>query len=325
MPSAPGEPTDGSAVLLRHGLARSLADVPDRCRHLRRHLHRRDPRPVGDHGGLDPDLVHLFLGRERRALPDGRHLHGRGLRRLAHRDPAQHPRRALRHRYGARRLSHGAARRGRRGYRHHHRDVGARRLRRHLRAGGVRAGDLRLRVELPAARLHAARHPRHPAGRLALGREPGQGRGRRLPRAADRHRRSRPADRRGALHLRHHRSLERHLLRRGDDRPLRGVRGAGPAAQHRHAGDQAEDRQDHAVVRRGEEVPVAVAADLDYRRDHRRAARRRRRHRGADGLRLRQAHRAQSRGAVRQGRAGGAGAHRRPRTTRRWAARSSRC
>ena len=94
----------------------------------------------------------------------------------------------------------------------------------------------------------------HPAARLALGREPGQGHRRRRARAADRHRGPRPADRRGALHLRHHRALERHLVHRGDDRPVRRRRGAGAAPPARPAGDQAEDRPHRAVLGVDQEV-----------------------------------------------------------------------
>ena len=86
---------DRSALLFLHVLVRSLAAVPDRGRHLRRHLHRRHSRPVGDHGGVDPDLLHLQVGRQRGAGADRRHLPGRRLRRLAQRHPAQHSRRAV--------------------------------------------------------------------------------------------------------------------------------------------------------------------------------------------------------------------------------------
>ena len=103
------------------------------------------------------------------------------------------------------------------------------------------------------------------------------------------------------------------------------VRGAGAAAlAGGHAGAPGR-HQDHPVVGAAEEVPAAVAALLDDRRVHRRAARRRRRHRRADGLRPRQAHDQESVAAVRPGGLRGHRRARRPPTTRRCRASTSRC
>lgn len=265
-----------------------------------------------------------FTWDQRRPRAHGRGIHGRRLRWLADRDPAQYSGRPERHRHGAGWLPTRQARRGRHRHRRHDGDLRHWRLHRHRRTRARRAAHFGFRPPVRAARLSTARDHGHPAGGEPVRRVAGKGRLRRRPRYHDRHGGARPDDRRRPAHLRLDGPARRHLLCRRDDRHVRRGRGARPASLPPHRADQAEGHPDRAGLAHRSEVSAAVAAHVGDRRRHRRAPGHRRRHRGAHGLRPCQAEREEAEPTVRPGRLRGWSRPRLP-TTPPLAVPTSRC
>ena len=163
---------------LRPRLARVHEPDLDRARPRRRAArhHRRHPaRPLGDARDRAADDDHDQAAGEQRDPGPDLLVRRRALRRLAHRDPAQHPRHRRQRRVVRRRLRAGAARRGRPGDRHRHLGRVHRHAVRRDLPGRVHAVARRGRARLRRVRVLLAGPVRRRDVRLDRRRRPGQG------------------------------------------------------------------------------------------------------------------------------------------------------
>ena len=205
-------------------------DLVDRDRHSGRIVRRRDPRSVGDHGGVAADFVHLLVGCPAGTGHHGRHLHRRGLRRCTLGHSAQYSGRPGGGGVGVRRLPAGEDGTCRSGHGPLHDRSGYRQLLRHCRPRPVRPADRATGAGVPAARLlPACLHGIVPRRQPVRGQH-AQGADRRVHRHRRRHGRHGHRNRPGPHDVRFDRDARRHSFRRRDDRHVRHLGSADAAA-----------------------------------------------------------------------------------------------